>query len=134
MGLSVSSHRTRYFCTEVLYHEYAPCSEKEQNGHNLQLCFSYSYINKTRICGLNMQSFLLVICFPEGMDVNRKCKLLIVQTTLALKNSQHHKGIVVKIIPTRCNNCGLFIANAFTLHVSGDSPTHHQEYMCCIWP
>ena len=40
----------------------------------------------------------------------------------------------VKSIPTRCNNCGLFFANAFTLHVSGDNPTHHQEYMCCIWP
>ena len=45
-----------------------------------------------------------------------------------------HRAFVVKIIPTRCNNCGLFFANAFTLHVSGDNPTHHQEYMCCIWP
>lgn len=54
--------------------------------------FSYSHIKKTRICGLNMQSFLLVRCFPEGRDVNRNYKLLIVQTTLALKNSQHYKG------------------------------------------
>ena len=45
-----------------------------------------------------------------------------------------HRAFVVKIIPTRYNNCGLFFANAFTLHVSGDNPTHHQEYMCCIWP
>ena len=22
----------------------------------------------------------------------------------------------------------------FTLHVSGDNLTHHQEYICCIWP
>jgi len=43
-------------------------------------------------------------------------------------------AFVVKIIPTRCNNCVLFFANAFTLHVSGDNPTHHQEYMCCMWP
>jgi len=39
-----------------------------------------------------------------------------------------------EISPTKCNNCVLFFANAFTLHVSGDNPTHHQEYMCCIWP
>ena len=45
-----------------------------------------------------------------------------------------HRAFVVKIIPTRCNNCVLFFANAFTLHVLGDNPTHHQEYMCCIWP
>ena len=52
---------------------------------------------------------------------------------LNICGSVHH-AFVVKIIPTRCNNCGLFFANAFTLHVSGDNPTHHQEYMCCIWP
>ena len=45
-----------------------------------------------------------------------------------------HRAFVVKIIPTRCNNCVLFFAYAFTLHVSGDNSTHHQEYMCCIWP
>ena len=26
------------------------------------------------------------------------------------------------------------LRRCFTLHVSGDNPTHHQEYMCCIWP
>ena len=26
------------------------------------------------------------------------------------------------------------LRKCFTLHVSGDNPTHHQEYMCCIWP
>jgi len=50
-----------------------------------------------------------------------------------ISNSIEINSRVVKIIP-RCNNCGLFFANAFTLHVSGDNPTHHQEYMCCIWP
>jgi len=53
--------------------------------------FSYSCISKTRIYELNMQSFLLVRCFPEGRGINRNYTLLIVQTTLALKNSQHHK-------------------------------------------
>ena len=30
----------------------------------------------------------------------------------------------------------LFFAMAllFFLHVSGDNSTHHQEYICCIWP
>ena len=32
-----------------------------------------------------------------------------------------------EISPTRCNNC-VFIRNGFTLHVSGDNLTHHQEY------
>ena len=36
--------------------------------------------------------------------------------------------------PTRCNNCVLILRNDFTLHVSGDNLTHHQEYICCIWP
>ena len=26
------------------------------------------------------------------------------------------------------------LRKCFTLHVSGDNPTHHWEYMCCIWP
>ena len=38
-----------------------------------------------------------------------------------------------EISPTRCNNC-VFFRNGFTLHVSGDNLTHHQEYICCIWP
>ena len=41
---------------------------------------------------------------------------------------------VVKISPTRCNNCVFILRNGFTLHVSGDNLTHHQEYICCIWP
>ena len=39
-----------------------------------------------------------------------------------------------EISPTRCNNCVFFLRNGFTIHVSGDSLTHHQEYICCIWP
>ena len=37
-----------------------------------------------------------------------------------------------EISPTRCKNCVLFFAMA--LHVSGDNLTHHQDYICCIWP
>ena len=39
-----------------------------------------------------------------------------------------------EIIPTRCNNCVFILRNGFTLHVSGDNLTHHQEYICRIWP
>ena len=37
-----------------------------------------------------------------------------------------------EISPTRCNNCVFILRNGFTLHVSGDNLTHHQEYICCI--
>ena len=39
-----------------------------------------------------------------------------------------------EISPTRCKNCVFILRNGFTLHVSGDNLTHHQEYICCIWP
>ena len=39
-----------------------------------------------------------------------------------------------EISRTRCNNCVFILRNGFTLHVSGDNFTHHQEYICCIWP
>jgi len=39
-----------------------------------------------------------------------------------------------EISPTRCNNCVFILRNGFTLHVSGDNLTHHQEYICCISP
>ena len=38
-----------------------------------------------------------------------------------------------EISPTRCNNCVFILSIGFTLHVSGDNLTHHQEYICCIW-
>ena len=33
-----------------------------------------------------------------------------------------------EISPTRCNNCVFILRNGFTLRVSGDNLTHHQEY------
>ena len=39
-----------------------------------------------------------------------------------------------EISTTRCNNCVFILRNGFTLHVSGDNLTHHQEYICCIGP
>ena len=43
-------------------------------------------------------------------------------------------GHCSEISPTRCNNCVFILRNGFSLHVSGDNLTHHQEYICCIWP
>ena len=34
-----------------------------------------------------------------------------------------------EISPKRCNNCVFILSNGFTLHVSGDNHTHHQEYI-----
>ena len=39
-----------------------------------------------------------------------------------------------EISQIRCNNCVFILRNGFTLHVSGDNLTHHQEYIYCIWP
>ena len=39
-----------------------------------------------------------------------------------------------EISPTRCKNCVFILRNGFTLHVSSDNLTHHQEYICCVWP
>jgi hypothetical protein len=33
-----------------------------------------------------------------------------------------------EISPMRCNNCVFILRYGFTLHVSGDNLTHHQEY------
>ena len=41
---------------------------------------------------------------------------------------------ISEISTTRCNNCVFILHNGFTLHVSGGSLTHDQEYICCIWP
>ena len=46
----------------------------------------------------------------------------------------HEHGFGCEISPTRCNNCVFILRNGFTLHVSGDNLTHHQEYIYCIWP
>ena len=37
---------------------------------------------------------------------------------------------MIEISPTRYNNCVFILPNVFTLHVSGDNLTHHQEYIC----
>ena len=39
-----------------------------------------------------------------------------------------------EISPTICNNCVFILCNGFTLHVSGDNLTHHQEYISICTP
>ena len=46
----------------------------------------------------------------------------------------HRMGYSSEISPRRCNNCVFILRSGFNLHVSGDNLTHHQEYICCIWP
>ena len=50
------------------------------------------------------------------------------------KASNKEEQYSSEISPTRCNNCVFILRNGFTLHVLGDNLTHHQEYICCIWP
>ena len=71
------------------------------------------------------------------------CSLAVISVNIVLLDAhQLHLIFVVPsfmlyssaISPTRCNNCVFILRNDFTLHVSGDNLTHHQEYICCIWP
>ena len=47
----------------------------------------------------------------------------IIKSTYAVYG--HYCG---EISPTRCNNCVFILRNGFTLYVSSDNFTHHQEY------
>ena len=58
--------------------------------------------------------------------INLCASLIFVVRSIMLYSSE--------ISPTRCNNCVFILRNGFTLHVSGDNLTDHQEYICCIWP
>ena len=39
---------------------------------------------------------------------------------------------LIFVVP--CATIAFILRNGFTLHVSGDNSTHHQEYIRCIWP
>ena len=43
------------------------------------------------------------------------------------------QSLIVKYIQQDAT-IAFILRNVFTLHVSGDNSTHHQEYICCIWP
>jgi hypothetical protein len=80
---------------------------------------------------------LNVVCYNKTWY---KCIRQTIKTDII---SEIRKGIVSlsvllghssEISPTRCNNSVFILRIGFTLHVSGDNLTHHQEYICCIWP
>ena len=65
--------------------------------------------------------------FPEFVELEGSLlHLIFVVLSIMLYSSE--------ISPTRCNNCVFILRNGFTLQVSGDNLTHHQVYICCIWP
>jgi len=51
----------------------------------------------------------------------------IIRSTYAVYGQWWNKSI-------KCNNCVFILRNDFTRYVSGYNLTHHQEYICCIWP
>ena len=65
---------------------------------------------------------LLFIQLDAQLDCSKGMLKLTLKFTLKLLL---HSG---EISPTRCNNCDFILLNGFTLHVSGDNLTHHQEY------
>ena len=81
-------------------------------------------------CVLTIQSHVYLYytlkTWQFSWKVNNNFFLIFVVPSIMLYSSE--------ITPTRCNNCIFILRNGFTLHVSGDNLTHHQEYICCIWP
>jgi len=68
-----------------------------------------------------------------SFNVSRPTHILTVTLTFVVPSIMIYSS---EISPTRCNNCVFILSNGFTLHVSGDNLTHHQQYIhvCCIWP
>ena len=80
----------------------------------------FSHSIKRNLCYENTGSSLKVIR-------NHNCK----EEKTGLEHVAKYSS---EISPKRCNNCVFILQSGFTLHVSGDNLTHHQEYICCIWP
>ena len=84
-----------------------------------------------RVCivGL-MEQVSLTTFLKTGVTMQDQCvtflNLIFVVPSIMLYSSE--------ISPTRRNNCFFILRNGFTLHVSGDNLTRHQEYIRCIWP
>ena len=81
-----------------------------------------------------LRGHLMNFCVLKNVSVS--CSWLVNITLNIAKLSELQEPIYnsSEISPTRCNNCVFIFRNGFTLHVSGYNLTHHQEYICCIWP
>ena len=81
--------------------------------------YGYKYVIHIQLCSITQLKYSCrIMCTKIGSP-----KIMIKICTYSSEISQ-----------TRCNNCVFILRNVFTLHVSGDNLTHHQEYICCIWP
>ena len=96
----------------------------------------FHYVNKNS--SFHNMSYDVIYNFKNGFLFLTKIARWIVLTT---QSSNFLIFVVLSIMlysseisPTRCNICVFILRNGFTLHVSGDNLTHHQEYICCIWP
>ena len=90
---------------------------------HLRECFNF------RSCNFTMNINRKSVKYYQGMnfvELTLAENLIFVVPSIMLYSSE--------ISPTRCNISVFILRNGFTLHVSGDNLTHHQEYICCIWP
>ena len=129
---SSSKNARHVLCTSYflyMYSTYASYgfSDSETNvGELARLVFSVVDVPKKF---WNIQSLLLSIMMKRSLPWTAFLRRLMQKPVIKLKLIYSSE-----ISPTRCNNCVFILRNGFTLHVSGDSLIHHQEYICCIWP
>ena len=91
------------------------------------LVFSGDFIGKYKYKEMvEMPATTLKLDIGHSLFLMLELFLIFVVPSIMLYSSE--------ISPTRCNNCIFFLRNGFALHVSGNNLTHHQEYICCIWP
>ena len=80
------------------------------------------------------ETFLILRRIQRYTVTNVHISVVMYSTGYYCQNSMKLEFSGGEISPTRCNNCVFILRNGFTLHVLGDNLTHHQEYICCIWP
>jgi len=109
----------------ISLHEISEWFLKQKTFKFLYLQLNDADTQPTQSLLLHTHSPKLVPKRPSGsthnssLSYNKRCYLIFVVPCIMLYSGE--------ISPTRCNNC-VFIRNGFTLHVSGDNLTHHQEY------
>jgi hypothetical protein len=90
---------------------YAPPASKDRNSVFCPHCI-YVFCMDLRTAIVSLYSIKLPVFITKAES------LIFVVPSIMLYSSE--------ISPTRCNSCVFILRNGFTLHVSGDSLTHHQ--------